>query len=54
MPARTRVVSWKLVYTRQAQRDAKKLTASGLRPKAQTLLDVLAIDPFRIPRPSRS
>ena len=47
MPARTRVVSWKLVYTRQAQRDAKKLTASGLRPKAQTLLDVLAIDPFR-------
>lgn len=51
MPARTRVVSWKLVYTRQAQRDAKKLTASGLRPKAQILLDVLAIDPFRDPPP---
>jgi len=45
------VVSWKLVYTRQAQRDAKKLTASGLRPKAQILLDVLAIDPFRDPPP---
>jgi Txe/YoeB family toxin of toxin-antitoxin system len=45
------VVSWKLVYTRQAQRDAKKLAASGLRPKAQTLLDVLAIDPFRDPPP---
>jgi len=51
MPARTRVVSWKLVYTRQAQRDAKKLTASGLRPKAQILLDVLAKDPFRDPPP---
>lgn len=51
MPARARVVSWKLVYTRQAQRDAKKLAASGLRPKAQTLLDVLAIDPFRDPPP---
>lgn len=44
-------MSWKLVYTRQAQRDAKKLTASGLRPKAQILLDVLAIDPFRDPPP---
>jgi Txe/YoeB family toxin of toxin-antitoxin system len=45
------VVSWKLVYTRQAQRDAKKLTASGLRPKAQILLDVLTIDPFQDPPP---
>ena len=44
-------MTWRLVYTRQAQRDAKKLAASGLRPKAQILLDVLAIDPFRDPPP---
>jgi len=44
-------VSWRLVYTRQAQKDAKRLAASGLRPKAQTLLDLLAADPFRSPPP---
>ncbi len=51
MPARPRVVSWRLVYTRQAQRDAKKLAASGLRPKAEVLLEVLANDPFQDPPP---
>jgi Txe/YoeB family toxin of toxin-antitoxin system len=45
------VVSWRLVYTRQAQRDAKKLAASGLRPKAEVLLDVLARYPFEDPPP---
>jgi Txe/YoeB family toxin of toxin-antitoxin system len=45
------VVSWRLVYTRQAQRDAKKLAASGLRPKAEVLLEVLAKDPFQDPPP---
>lgn len=45
------MVSWRLVYTRQAQRDAKKLAASGLRPKAEVLLEVLAKDPFRDPPP---
>ncbi|MCJ7486578.1 MAG: Txe/YoeB family addiction module toxin [Candidatus Aminicenantes bacterium] len=39
-------MSWRLVYTRQAQRDAKKLAASGLRPKAEPLLEILARDPF--------
>ena len=34
-------VSWKLVFTRQAQRDAKKLQAAGLRPRAEKLLDLL-------------
>jgi toxin YoeB len=34
------------VFTRQAQKDAKKLAASGLRAKAQTLLDVIGNDPF--------
>ncbi len=40
---------WKLVFTRQAQKDAKKLAAAGLRPKAETLLDILAKDRFRTP-----
>jgi Txe/YoeB family toxin of toxin-antitoxin system len=51
MRPRTQVVSWRLVYTRQAQRDAKKLAASGLRPKAETLLEILARDPFEDPPP---
>jgi len=51
MPARSQVVSWRLVYTRQAQRDAKKLAASGLRPKAEALLDILARNPFEDPPP---
>jgi len=51
MPAGPRVVSWRVVYTRQAQRDAKKLAAAGLRPKAEALLEVLARDPFETPPP---
>jgi toxin YoeB len=42
-------VSWRLLYTKQAQKDAKRLDASGLKPKAQGLLDILAEDPFRTP-----
>lgn len=38
-----------LVYSRQAQSDAKKLKASGLKPRAQRLLDVIAEDPFATP-----
>jgi Txe/YoeB family toxin of toxin-antitoxin system len=44
-------VNWRLLYTKQARRDAKKLTAAGLRPNAQELLDVLAADPFQSPPP---
>jgi len=44
-------VRWQLVYTKQAQRDAKKLAASGLRPKAEELLAMIANDPFQIPPP---
>jgi Txe/YoeB family toxin of toxin-antitoxin system len=43
------MVKWKIVYTRQAQRDARKLAASGLREKAETLLDILSEDPFKSP-----
>ena len=42
---------WNLVYTRQAQKDAKRLAASGLRERAQRLLDLLAKDPFSKPPP---
>lgn len=44
-------MSWRLVYTKQAQRDAKKLASSGLKPKAQELLEILAEDPFQRPPP---
>ena len=40
---------WTLTYSRQAQKDAKKLAASGLKPRAQKLLDVIAEDPFAAP-----
>ncbi len=45
------MVTWKLVYTKQAQKDAKKLVASGLKPKAQELLALIAEDPYRKPPP---
>jgi len=45
------VSHWRVVFTKQAQKDAKKLAASGLRDKAQTLLDILAEDPFKSPPP---
>jgi toxin YoeB len=44
-------VSWRIVYTKQAQKDAKKLAASGLKPKAKELLNLLAEDPFQRPPP---
>lgn len=44
-------MTWGLVYTNQAGRDAKKLDASGLKPKAQRLLSILAADPYRNPPP---
>jgi Txe/YoeB family toxin of toxin-antitoxin system len=44
-------VSWRLLYTKQARKDANKLAAAGLKPMAKDLLDVLAADPFRSPPP---
>ena len=44
-------MSWHLYYTRQAQKDAKKLSAAGLRGKAQKLLDILQKNPFQNPPP---
>lgn len=44
-------MSWRLVFTKQARIDAKKLAAAGLKPKAQVLLDGLAENPFQCPPP---
>ncbi|KPQ27039.1 MAG: addiction module toxin, Txe/YoeB family [Marinobacter excellens HL-55] len=44
-------MTWRLVYTKQAQKDAKKLASSGLKPKALELLELLAEDPYRKPPP---
>lgn len=44
-------MSWRVVYTKQAQKDAKKLVSRGLKPKAQELLAMLAEDPLRRPPP---
>ena len=40
-------MKWRLVYTKQAQRDAKKLASAGLKEKAQKLLAVLEENPFQ-------
>lgn len=42
-------MKWQLVFTKQAQRDAKKLAAAGLRPKAERLLKILSENPFQTP-----
>ncbi len=44
-------MSWRLLYTKTAQKDAKKLAAAGLKSKAQALLEILEQDPYRTPPP---
>lgn len=44
-------MSWTLVYTNQARRDAKKVSRSGLKPQAQKLLEILSKDPYQTPPP---
>jgi Txe/YoeB family toxin of toxin-antitoxin system len=45
------VSQWRVVFTRQAQKDARKLASSNLKAKAQYLLDVLRKDPLQSPPP---
>jgi Txe/YoeB family toxin of toxin-antitoxin system len=45
------MVTWRIVYTRQAQKDSKKIATAGLRPKAEKLLDLLSKNPFQTPPP---
>ncbi|WP_250121491.1 Txe/YoeB family addiction module toxin [Chroococcidiopsis sp. CCMEE 29] len=44
-------MKWQVVFTKQAQKDAKKLSSAGLRGKAEQLLVVLAENPFQNPPP---
>jgi len=44
-------VSYELVFTKQAQKDAKKLASAGLKSKAECLLDILRINPYQNPPP---
>ena len=45
------MVKWRIVYTRQAQKDAKKIAAAGLKEKAEKLLEILSKNPFQTPPP---
>jgi len=42
---------WRVVFTKQAQKDAKKLSAAGLRPKAEKLIEILRENPYQFPPP---
>ncbi|HBG92369.1 MAG: toxin of toxin-antitoxin system [Nitrospirae bacterium GWF2_44_13] len=42
---------WRIVYTKQAQKDAKKIAASGLRPRAEQLIKILEKNPYQDPPP---
>jgi len=42
---------WQLVFTKQAQKDSKKIARSGLKPNAERLLQILKEDPYRMPPP---
>lgn len=43
------MVKWRLVFTRQAQKDAKKISKAGLKNKAQALLDLVQTNPYQNP-----
>jgi len=45
------VTRWRVVFTKQAQKDAKKLAAAGLRPRAERLLVLLVENPYQTPPP---
>jgi len=42
-------VSWKVVFTKQAQKDARKLASAGLKPNAEKLIEILRSNPFQKP-----
>jgi Txe/YoeB family toxin of toxin-antitoxin system len=44
-------VSWRLVFTKQAEKDAKKIAASGLKTKAEAIIKILRENPFQTPPP---
>jgi toxin YoeB len=44
-------VSWKIVFTRQAQKDARKVASSNLKPQIERLLEMISDNPFQTPPP---
>ena len=44
-------MNWELVFTKQAQKDAKKLTHAGLKSKAEKLFEIILENPFQNPPP---
>lgn len=44
-------MTWRIVFTKQAQKDAKRLASVGLRPKAEQLLEILRTNPYQTPPP---
>ncbi len=44
-------MSWRILYTKQARKDAKKIASANLRPKAEKLLEILRENPFQTPPP---
>ena len=44
-------MSWRIVFTKKAQKDAKKLSASNLKEKAEAIIQILRKDPYQIPPP---
>ncbi len=44
-------MNWKIVYTSQSEKDAKKIAASGLKAKAQDIIEIISINPFITPPP---
>lgn len=45
------MVTWRLVYTKQAQKDAMRIAFSGFKEKVKELLDVVGKDPYKTPPP---
>ena len=45
------MVNWRLVYTRQAEKDAKKIAATDLKSKAEEIIQILRENPFQTPPP---
>lgn len=45
------MVNWKIVYTKEAQRDAKRLKSAGLKEKALRIIEILGNNPFQNPPP---
>ncbi|HRR40460.1 MAG TPA: Txe/YoeB family addiction module toxin [Syntrophales bacterium] len=44
-------MTWKIVFTKQAKKDAKKIVHSGLKPQVEHLIEILRKDPYKTPPP---